>query len=243
MKILEKTVSDVAGSIGIVNLTLPQITRLSQEAKHFILGVLQNANSFSIISSRNQLRVDDINNALIAFNAPPLLGYKHQKKVKMITIPYSKEESLSFVADEKLELDSLSVAELLPYEIVPQFDLSILMKYGRNMKEFPFSDDEYEDDEESVQYGIGVSEKRTKRKEKQLLETLQTSQEQNPEKALSRLQKYFQKTMEYVQSDNSRFDVILEHVKKDRFVGKLLKKYVDFVENFLQTEQNNGKKC
>ena len=51
MKILEKTVSDVAGSIGIVNLTLPQITRLSQEAKHFILGVLQNANSFSIISS------------------------------------------------------------------------------------------------------------------------------------------------------------------------------------------------
>ena len=234
--ILQKTVNDIANSIGIENLTSAVSTILSQNGEIYILEILEKANALSVAFKRSQLRRSDINDILVSLKQPPLLGYK-QKIPVMSVIPFSREEVLVACQPRKLDLESIAISDLMQYELTPHFDISYLVHEEHDMRYFSPVHRGI-DTEDSGTFTEDENDSGSNRKRKVVL-SLTDQRDEAPEKKMSRLQNYFQKTIEYVTYENNRLDIILEHVQKDVGVGKLLHRYIDFFNEFLISEQNN----
>ena len=239
--VLQKTVIDIANSIGIENLTSGVTALISQNSEFFILGIIEKANALSIAFKRNQLRRSDLNDVLQSLKLPPLLGYK-EKIPSMQIIPYARDEVLVAFEDRKLDLDSIDTTEMMQYELMPHFDISFLIHEEQDMNYFSPQNKGNENKEQEITTDDETENTESNSKKKVVLSLSDQRDEETAEKKMSRLQNYFQKTIEYVQMDSNRSGVILEHVQRDIGVGKLLHRYIDFFNDILQMEQNNFKK-
>ena len=217
MDVIQRTVKNIADWLGVKNVTLKQESILGKETEIFILKILENAKSFAISSKRQKMNTSDINNSLQAFGIAPLVGYKNSKKMKTFVVPFSHEESLLVYQEKKVDLKTLASSEIPPYQISPHFELSFLVHDLDDLS--IFSRDQIDEKEEKVVEEEGES--------------------IHAEVTLSRLQNYFNKTIEYITYNNKRFEVILMHLSKDVCIGKLLTRYIEFYNDFLIKNQDN----
>ena len=218
MDVIQGTVKNIADSLGVKSITSRQESILGKDTEIFILKILENAKSFSISSKRKEIRTTDINDSLRAFGMTPLVGYKNMKKMKTFSVPFSREESLLVYQEKKVDLKALACSKIPPYIISPDIELSFLVHEEHDLS--IFSPKEIDATEEKAVHD----------EENELV---------HAEVALSRLQNYFNKTIEYISFNNKRSEVILMHLSKDVCIGKLLPRYIEFYTNFLIKNQND----
>ena len=216
MNVAENTVKLIASSIRISNIQTPELIRLSNETQQFIIDIVENAKAIALISKRSRIAAKDINESLESYSYETLLGYEHMKKPKITTIPFSKQDCLTIFADKRLEINDVANWKLLPYQLAPHFKIFPLIFNGTIIQ--------------------------TPNEEipNELAEETQIAQ---PVESYTRLTAYFQKSISYLFEEESKFCTVIEHIAKDMYVGELFPRYIDYIEDFLISSQDDFTKC
>lgn len=216
MDVAESTVSLIASSLGMKRVKPEVARKLSFETQQFIINVVEKANVFAMIQKKFRLTSTDINDSLESYGMEPLYGYNHMKKKKLVVIPYSKLESLTFTADRKLDINEIANWKPLPYQLAPHFKIFPLISNGIISK---FENREIATPGEDTVQSINIVDSST------------------------RIKAYFHKSISYLYENESVFQTVIRNIATDEYTGELLPKYLEFVEEFLETTQNDFKKC